>query len=379
MSRFRSAHRMVRTAGVRCAPAALLFSVLATISASAQERGDTSRARHDSARSLEAVTVTAIRGGARGDAPISERTLTQQELEQRHQGQDIPLLLQGTPSLTIKSETGTHWGYSYVRLRGMEQRRLNFTMDGIPLNDPEDHVLYFADFPDLGNSLRSIQIQRGVGTSSSGVAGYAGSINLETIALASAPKALDVQLQAGSFESRRASAEYQSGLRDNKIAFYGRGSALTTNGYRRHAGIDGRSVFLSGGYFGSRDVLKVTFTAGLFADTMAYTGATTVQIAADRRYNTLRPDERDQFGEQLAAIAYSRALGVGSSIATTVYRISASGDYDVCIDSCDQPVADLWNFNLDFAWYGITSAWSYERDHMRVTMGINGNTYARDH
>lgn len=374
---FRSAYRTVRTAGVRCAPAALLFSVLAATSLPAQERGDTSRARRDSARSLEAVTVTAIR--ARGEAPISEKTLMQQELEERHQGQDIPLLLQGTPSLTIKSETGTHWGYSYVRLRGMEYRRLNFTLDGIPLNDPEDHVLYFADFPDLGNSLRSIQIQRGVGTSSTGVAGYAGSISLETIALANAPKALDFQLQVGSFESRRASAEYQSGLLPNKTAFYARGSALTTNGYRRHAGIDGQSVFLSGGYFGSRDVLKLTFTAGLFADTMAYTGATTAQIDADRRFNALRPDERDKFGEQIAAISYSRALGVGSAFATTVYRISASGDYDVCINRCAQPVADLWNFNLDFAWYGITGAWSYERDRVRVSAGVNGNTYARDH
>ena len=374
---FRSVYRAVRTAGARFAPAALLFSFLVASSLPAQERGDTSRARRDSARSLEAVTVTAIR--ARGEAPISEKTLTQRELEERHQGQDIPLLLHGTPSLTIKSETGTHWGYSYVRLRGMEQRRLNFTLDGIPLNDPEDHVLYFADFPDLGNSLRSIQIQRGVGTSSTGVAGYAGSINLETIALASAPRGLDVQVHAGAFESRRASAEFLSGLLPNKTAFYARGSALTTNGYRRHAGIDGRSVFLSGGYFGSRDVLKLTFTAGLFADTMAYTGATMAQIEADRRHNPLRPDERDKFGEQIAALSYSHALGVGSSFATTVYRISASGDYDVCIDRCDQPAADLWNFNLDFAWHGITGAWSYERDRVRLSAGVNGNTYTRDH
>ena len=340
---------------------------------------DTARTGADSARphALEAVTVTAIR--ARNEAPISQKTLSLGQLEERHHGQDVPLILQGTPSLTIKSETGTPWGYSYVRLRGMEPRRINFTLDGIPLNDPEDHVLYFADFPDLGNSVQSVQIQRGVGTSSTGVAAYAGSINLETISLATAPRGVDVQLQAGSFNSRRASAEWTSGLRGERTAFYVRGSALSTDGYRRHSGIDAYSAFVSGAYFGDRDVVKLTATAGVFADTMAYTGATPAELARDRRFNPLRPDERDKFGEQLAALTYIRSLTPRSSLSTMLYRVSAGGDFDVCIDRCDQTAADLWKFDLDFAWYGLTSTWSYERERLRLTLGANGNTYARHH
>jgi iron complex outermembrane receptor protein len=288
-------------------------------------------------------------------------------------------MLQGTPSLTIKSETGTPWGYSYVRLRGMEPRRINFTLDGIPLNDPEDHVLYFADFPDLGNSVQSAQIQRGVGTSSSGVAAYAGSINLETISLATAPRGVDVQLQAGSFNSRRASAEWTSGILGERTAFYVRGSGLTTDGYRRHSGIDARSAFVSAAYFGDRDVVKLTATAGVFADTMAYSGATPAQLAQDRRFNPLRPDERDKFGEQLAALTYTRSLTPRSSLSTMLYRISAGGDFDVCIDRCEETEADLWKFDLDFVWYGVTSTWSYESGTWRLTLGANGNTYARDH
>lgn len=358
---------------------ALLASTAPSVLAQVPTR-DTARTRADSARPhpLETVTVTAIR--ARNEAPISQTTLSLRQIEERHHGQDVPLLLQGTPSLTIKSETGTPWGYSYVRLRGMEQRRINFTLDGIPLNDPEDHVLYFADFPDLGNSVQSVQVQRGVGTSSTGVAAYAGSINLETIAVASAPRAFDIQLQAGSFRSRRASAEWSSGLLENRTAFYARGSALTTDGYRRHAGIDAYSAFFSGGYFGGRDVVKLTATAGVFADTMAYTGATPAQLAQDRRFNPLRPDERDRFGEQVAALTYVRSLGAGgSSLSTMVYRISAGGDFDVCIDRCDEIVADLWKFDLDFVWYGLTSTWSYERERLRLNLGANGNSYARDH
>ena len=377
---------MNRTSLLSAAPrlAALLRSTFVGLAmgapalASAQTPSrDSSRTRADSAQALETVTVSAIR--ARDEAPISRSRLQREDIEERQHGQDIPLLLQGTPSLTIKSETGTPWGYSYIRLRGMEHRRVNFTLDGIPLNDPEDHVLYFADFPDLANSLQSVEVQRGVGTSSTGVAAYAGSVNLETISLATTPRSFEAQLQAGSFDSRRASAEYSSGLMANRTAFYARGSALRTDGYRRHAGIDARSMFFSGGYFGDRDVIKVIATAGIFADTMAYTGATLDEIALDRRHNPLRPDETDRFVEQVTGLTYVRALGGSSSLSTTVYRIAADGAFNVCIDRCDQSVADLWKFRLDFSWYGATSAWTYERDRLRVSLGANANTYARDH
>lgn len=361
---------------IRTTIVALAIGAPASASAQLPTR-DTARTRADSAQALEAVTVSAIR--ARGEAPISRSVLERDDIEKRQHGQDIPLLLQGTPSLTIKSETGTPWGYSYIRLRGMEHRRVNFTLDGIPLNDPEDHVLYFADFPDLANSLQSVEVQRGVGTSSTGVAAYAGSVNLETISLATTPRSFEAQLQGGSFDSRRASVEASSGLLSNRTAVYARGSALRTDGYRRHAGIDARSVFFSGGYFGDRDVIKIIATAGLFADTMAYTGATLDQIAQDRRHNPLRPDETDRFVEQVAGLTYVRALGAGSSLSTTVYRIAADGAFNVCIDRCDQPVGDLWKFRLDFSWYGATGAWTYERDRLRVNLGANANAYARDH
>ncbi|HET9453378.1 MAG TPA: TonB-dependent receptor [Gemmatimonadaceae bacterium] len=353
----------------------VILLVLAPAALFAQ--ADTSRARRDTAATLEAVTVSAIRG--RGEAPISQKTLELRDIEERHHGQDIPLLLQGTPSLTIKSETGTPWGYSYIRLRGMEHRRINFTLDGIPLNDPEDHVLYFADFPDLGNSIQSAQLQRGVGTSSNGVAAYAGSVNLESVSLATSRQGLDAQLQTGAFDSHRGSAEYTSGMVAGQYAFYARASALRTNGYRRHAGIEGRSGFFSGAWFGERSVVKLIATAGLFADTMAYTGSSLAEIAQDRRHNPLRPDETDRFAEQVAGLTYIRSFDGGASLSTMLYRVSAGGAFDVCIDRCDQPVADLWRFHLDFGWYGLTSTWSYERAGMRLDFGVNGNTYARDH
>src|SRR4051794_2860503 len=347
-----------------------LIAPLVPVALAAQARPDTTT--HDSTRAqqLERVTISAVRGG--GSAPISATTLGRSAIEARYFGQDVPLVLRGAaPSLTSYSETGNYWGYSYIRLRGIDQSRINLTIDGIPLNDPEDQVLYFADFPDLANSLHSVQVQRGVGTSSNGTAAYGGSINMESMPLAS-PRHGELQLEGGSFGSRRGSAEYATGLMPSRFAMYARVSALHTDGYRYHSGVEGRSGFFSGGYFGDRDVVKIIATAGTMRDTMAYLAVPEAELKTDRRINPLTPRERDGFGERLAALSYTRFLSASSSLTATAYRISASGDYDVVIDS-------LWNFNLGFVWYGATSAWSYRRGGLSLDVGGNANTYARDH
>ena len=173
--------------------------------------------------------------------------------------------------------------------------------------------------------------------------------------------------------------EYASGMTRDGLAVYGRLSALQSGGYRRHSGMEGRSGFLSAAHIGQRHILKLTAIAGLFDDTLSYVGASTAELAQDRRFNPLRADEVDRFGEQVVALSYMRYVSARSSLSATAYRLSASGRYDVCIAQCDQPAGDLWNFNLDFAWYGATTAWTHSGDRMRVSLGANGNTYARDH
>jgi iron complex outermembrane receptor protein len=130
---------------------------------------------------------------------------------------------------------------------------------------------------------------------------------------------------------------------------------------------------LSAGYFGARDIIKLTAIAGLLRDTLSYLAVADTQLARDRRINPLLPTELDRFGEQLVSVAYTRTLGMSSSLSTTLYRISASGNYDVAI------APDLWNYHLDFVWYGVTSAWNWQRDGARINVGVNGNGYARDH
>jgi iron complex outermembrane receptor protein len=127
------------------------------------------------------------------------------------------------------------------------------------------------------------------------------------------------------------------------------------------------------GYFGARDVVKIMATGGLLHDTLAYLAVPDTALARDRRINPLQPDELDRFGEQIVSAAYTRELNAESSWSTTLYRISSTGNYDVAIDP------DLWNYHLDFVWYGFTSAWNWQRNGIRVDAGVNANRYARDH
>jgi len=333
---------------------------------------DSARARADSTQPLERVIVNAIRGS--GSAPVSATTIKRSTIATRNFGQDVPLLLQGAaPSLTAYSESGVNWGYSYMRLRGIDQSRINITMDGVPLNDSEDQVLYFANFPDLSASIQSVQVQRGVGTSSAGTASFAGSVNFETTALATRERASELQLQMGSFGARRVMASYSTGVTPRRFAANARVSAQQTNGYRYHSGVYGWSGFLTAGYFGDRDIVKLTATAGLMRDTLSYLAERAEDLKIDRRLNSLSANELDSFGEQLVSLGYTRLLSGNTSLSATAYRLSAAGHYDVAYDGA------MFNYGLDFATYGITSALHQEHGHLKLDAGVNASTYARDH
>ncbi len=322
------------------------------------------------AQSLERVTVSALRAGA--SAPISADVVTQAQIQARSFGQEPPLLLANTPSFTSYAEQGGYSGYSYIRLRGIDQTRINLTLDGIPLNDPEDEVFYFADLPDFMTSMQSVQIQRGVGTSTNGTASYGGSINFESVSLTATPAGGHVDLGTGAWNSRRGSVDYASGLLPSRFAFYARASDQATDSYREHAGDMSHSGFLSAGYFGDRNIVKLTAMAGQEHSQLAYYASAESTLVRDRRDNPLSPDERDDFGEQLGSLAYTRLINPRSSISTTLYGVSATGYYDV-----KEPQTD--RYHLDFWWAGLMSTYTYRGDRTQVDIGVHAADYHRDH
>lgn len=321
------------------------------------------------ARSLEAVTVSALRGPA--DAPIAQTVIDRRAIERRYSGEEMPLLLQSAPAVTAYAESGASSNYTYLRLRGIDQTRINVTLDGVPLSEPEDQGIYFSNYPDFGTSIESVQIQRGVGTSSYGTASYAGAINFESLSLAGASRGGELQLGRGSFGSARASAEYQTGIVGERLALYGRVSDQRTDGYRYNSGSRAQGAFVSGGWFGERDLVKVTAFTGRTRNEMAYLASSREEIAVDPRANPLA--ESDDYHTTLASISYTRALGSAAQLATTAYHVDFGGSYDVRI------APDLYNFGLASRLSGAFSTWSWHSADWRVDAGVHANTYERDH
>jgi len=348
-------------------PLTLVFAAIAAMPL--PQRPDSTRpARTDT---LERVTVRAVR--AAGAAPLSERTLTREELQQGYTGQEAPLLLTRVPGVTAYSESGSFTGYSYLRLRGLDQNRVNLTFDGIPLNDPEDQAFYFSNVPDFANSVQSIQVQRGVGTSAFGTASYAGSVNFQSLDLASATRGGELQVTSGAFDTRRAALQYRSGLVRGRWAMAARVTSQQTDGFRRHSGNNASSGFLSAAWYGAKDVVKFTAFAGLSKLRSSYYAADEATVRADPRANPMSLNERDRFSQVFWNLQHMRAVGEHAVWTTTVYRQGAGGWFDVAVDP------ELWRFNLSYNWYGALSTFSYRRGVVSFDAGAHVMQYHRDH
>ena len=328
---------------------------------------DSARAKRDT---LEAVVVRATRAG--GAAPTSRTTLDRATIERTYAGQDAPLALLGVTGVTANSDAGAFSGYSSIRLRGVDQTRLAISVDGVPLNDPEDQVLYFSNVPDFMNSMQSVTVQRGAGVSAFGTAPFAGSLSFESLPLATTSRFAEAQLTAGSWGTQRVSLEGATGLHRG-FAAYARLSGQETDGYRRHSGNRANSAFVSAGWYGARDALKFTGLAGRSRMQLAYYAPGEAELAVDPRVNPMSPLERDDFHQEMASLQWTRAIGARATLSTTVYRNGAGGAYDVVV------APDLWNFNLDHRWVGALSAFTWSRPGLEVATGVHASSYSRDH
>ena len=330
---------------------------------------DSATARRDT---LEAVAIRAVRAAA--PAPAAQHTLSRAEIRLRYAGQDAPLFLATAPSVTAYSESGSFSGYSYIRLRGIDQTRLNITLDGVPLNDPEDQVLYFSNVAGLLQSVQSVQISRGVGASSFGTASYAGSLNVQSLSLATAPRGGDVQLVGGSYSTQGITAQYATGITPGGFAAYGRVTAQRTDGYRHHSGNEAKSTYLSAGWFGDRDALKFSGFAGLSGTHMAYYASPESVLRSDPQDNPLSTAEGDLFHQEMTSLQWTHAFTDGIRTTLTTYRNSAAGAYDVNFGS--GPYA---NYALAHVWLGAIGTLQVARDAWTLDAGFHVSDYHREH
>ena len=233
-------------------------------------------------QNIQQVEVTAIR--AKHDTPIAHSNLSRKEIEERNYGEDIPSLLANLPSVVISSESGTGIGSTSFRVRGTDPTRINVTLNGVPMNDAETHSVYWYDTPDLVSSLGSVQLQRGVGTSTSGTGAFGASLNMTSAPLSSTFSGR-ASLSYGSFNTAKQELALSSGLLGGHWAVEGRLSHISSNGYVERATSNLSSYMLQAGYYKGNTSVKLLSFGGVAKVGLSYTGVTAEQMAENRRYN----------------------------------------------------------------------------------------------
>ena len=322
----------------------------------------------------ETITVIGIRAG--DEVPVTKTNLDAQQIDTLSYGQDVPQLLQYTPAMTWYSDSGVGSNYSYFSLRGIQQTRINMTFDGAPLNDPAEHAVYFNNFHDFTNTVDSIQIQRGVGTSSVGSPSYGGSVNF-----ASSPPAQDrsgdLRLALGSYDTKRASFGYESGVYENGLSVGGRFSYADTDGYRDNSGTQHQTGFLNAGWQGERSSLKLVSFFGEVETQLAWLAVEPEILQVDRRFNPLDEEERDNFRQNFAQLKYTRALRNDTLLTASLYYNGADGWFRLW----DVPVvkANLLQYGIDQAFVGSMVTASKSFDRLSATLGVHYNDFRGDH
>jgi len=323
----------------------------------------------------ESIVVSGIRAEAK--TPVTKSELTESDIDREYHGQDVPLLLRETPSINAYAEAGVGGsGYSYVTLRGISPTRINFTLDGVPLADSEDMGTYFADFPDLAHSLQSIQVQRGVGTSTVGSPSFGGSVNMQSVDL-SQNERVDAQLGAGSFGAKFATLGYQTGALPGGFTLYSRLSFNQSNGFRESSGVRQHNLFVSAAKQSDTSQLRLTGFSGHEYSALSFFAADEDTLRTNLRANPLSPDDRDSFGYDLAQLQYLRALSPHSDMTLSTYYQRGYGWYRLYDDEVARE--GLRQYGLDGMLVGAMATMSWSHDALTANYGLHVNEFRREH
>jgi iron complex outermembrane receptor protein len=325
----------------------------------------------------ETIVVSGIR--AEETTPVTKTDVPRQAIEKRYHQQDVPLLLsREVPSINAWSESGVgHAGYSYITLRGVSPTRINFTLDGVPLADSEDFGTYFADFPDLARSLQSIQVQRGVGTSTVGSPSFGGSVNMESIDL-SRTEQTDARVAGGSFGTRFATAGYQSGALPGGFLLYARASYNETDGFRDSSGMRQRNLFVSAAKQMTSAQLRFTGFSAHEWQNLSFFAADKSTLEQNLRANPLVPEEKDSFGYDLGHLQYLRSLSNGGSLTASAYYQRGYGWYRL-YDYYSGPAPLLKEYGLDGLLFGGLVTYSERVGDFTTNYGVHVNRFEREH
>jgi len=325
----------------------------------------------------EGVSISAVRADT--DSPVSQTTIAKNSLEQVYVGEDPVFSLEKlTPSILSHSESGSGFAnYSLMRLRGIDQSRINITLNGVPLNDMIDQGVFFSNFTDFGNSIQSVQVQRGVGTSTNGTASYAGSINFESQQIKTGEPEATFNFTGGSFGSYRAGGEVQTGSLKNKFGIYSKFTKTLSEGYKFHSGTNSSSFFFSGGYFGGEHVIKITSFFGRTKNELAFLPVLIDDIREEPRTNPLSENDEDDFTQQFVQIEHNTGLGSAIQVNSSIYYGGAGGDFPFSFTDQGGSFVQQ-NFRLENDHFGLMSSLDYTPSNaFKLTAGLHTYRFNR--
>lgn len=336
---------------------------------------DTLDIRLDRKVSVDEVIVSATRVSEL--APVSHTDLERPELERLNMGQDVPFILRWTPSMVVTSDAGTGIGYTYLRIRGSDQTRINVTINGIPLNDAESHQVFWVDLPDFIGSTDQVQIQRGIGSSTNGPGAFGATIHLNTNRVQ--PEAGgSVDIGGGSFGTWRARLEGHSGLLNHGYFVAARASRIHSDGFIDRARSDLSSAFFTAGRMTDRSFVKINVVTGKEETYQAWYGVPvqyiddpelrTYNVAGTARPGSPHPDEVDFYRQTHIQAFYTRDMENDWVMNMAANYTRGKGYFELYRAASEDFIERRW---LDNHFYGLAPSfkWNTEADPSSLVLG----------
>ena len=338
---------------------------------------------------LDEVTVNSLR--AKNNSPVPFVNISKKDLENTNLAQDLPTLLKNTPSVLTTSDSGSGIGYSSIRVRGSDQSRVNVTINGVPYNDSESMSVYWVNLPDFASSIESIQIQRGVGTSTNGSAAFGGSVNIQTNA-ASDVALFEINNSLGSFNTVKNSVSFSTGFINDKFELSGRLSRIKSGGYIDRSGSKLRSYFLQGIYKDSNTLIKLLNFAGHEITDQAWFGIDSSTLQSNRRYNPAGEyydkngnvlyydNQDDNYKQDHYQLHWNQDYENGWISNFGLHYTYGRGffeNYNLAFDSNSSDNIDRRWLDNDF--YGLIFSFNNNSDNYNAIIGGSFNKYEGEH
>jgi iron complex outermembrane receptor protein len=335
---------------------------------------------------LDEVLVAAVR--VKADAPVTHSNLTKKEIAKRNLGQDIPILMNYLPNVISSSDAGAGIGYTYIRVRGSDASRVNVTLNGIPFNDSESQGSFWVNLGDFASSTQSLQLQRGVGTSTNGSGAFGASLNILTDAI-SEDAGGEISNSFGSYNTRKHTVKFTTGKVNDHFELAGRVSKIYSDGYVDRAFSDLKSYFLQGSYTDENTLIKAIVFGGKEYTYQSWEGIDATQLATDRRHNPYTYDnETDNYNQDHYQLHWNEKLnenwstnvGLNYTRGLGYYEQYKAGrdaaDYDNLIVDGSDVIVDRW---LDNHFYVLNFNANYKNEKIEVISGFSSNYYKNSH